>query len=110
MPIVKRPGDTLKIRGALYDKELNKTIAGARVVLQQHDPATGLWIDITETTTGADGSYLFEVKLPEAEGTIRLRTYFPGSDEWKADASPAITVVIKRPKAAPTALAVLKVE
>jgi len=110
MPVVKRPGDTLKIRGALYDKELNKAIAGARIILQQHDPTTGLWIDITETTTGPDGTYSFEVKLPEAEGTIRLRTYFPGTEEWKADASPPITVVVKKPKAAPTALAVLTVE
>jgi hypothetical protein len=110
MPIVKRPGDILKIRGALFDKELNKTIAGAKIVLQQYDPATGMWVDITETTTGPDGSYSFEVKLPEAEGTIKLRTYFPGTTEWKADASPAITVTIKKPKAAPTALAVLTVE
>lgn len=107
MPIVKRPGDTLKIRGQLFDRELNRPLAGLEIRLQQYDPATGLWRDVMSTATGADGSYTFEVKLPEAEGTIRLRTYFPGTAEWKADASPAITVLIKKPKAAPTTLSLI---
>jgi hypothetical protein len=106
MPIIKRPGDVLKIRGKLFDKELMKTISGAEIRLQNYDPATGLWRDIDKTTTGPDGSYSFEIKLPEVEGVVKLRTYFPGTEEWKSDASPPITVTIKKPKASPTALAI----
>jgi hypothetical protein len=97
----------LKVRGVLFDKELNKPLPGLEIRLQQYDPTTGLWRDILSTTTGPDGSYSFEVKLPEAEGTIKIRTYFPGTAEWKADASPPLTIIIKRPKAAPTTLQII---
>jgi len=107
MPIVKRPGDTLKISGKLVDKELNVPLSGLEIRLQEYDPTTGLWRDVLSTTTGADGSYSFEVRLPEVEGSIRLRTFFPGTEAYKADASPAITVTIKKPKAAPTTLSLV---
>jgi len=96
----------LRVRGVLLDKELNKPLPGLEIRLQQYDPTTGLWIDITSTTTGPDGSYSFEVTLPEAEGTIRIRTYFPGTEAYKSDASPPLTITIRKPKAAPTTLQV----
>ncbi|MCC6014457.1 MAG: hypothetical protein LM564_01985 [Desulfurococcaceae archaeon] len=105
--IVKRPGDTLKLRGVLFDRELGTPLKGLEIRLQQYDPTTGLWKDVMSTTTAEDGSYTFVVKLPEEEGSIRLRTYFPGTEAWKADASPPITVTIKKPKAAPTALSIM---
>ena len=107
MPIVKRPGDVLRIRGQLVDRELNVPLSGLEVRLQEYDPATGLWRDVLATTTGPDGTYSFEVRLPEAEGTLRLRTFFPGTEAYKADASPPVTVTIKKPKAAPTVLSLL---
>ena len=107
MPIVKRPGDVLRVRGQLVDRELNRPLAGMEIRLQQYDPSTGLWRDVVSTSTDADGSYSFEIKLPEAEGTIRVRVFFPGTEEYKADASPPATVVIKKPKAAPSVLSII---
>jgi len=107
MPIIKRPGDVLKVRGQLFDKELNVPLSGLEIRLQQYDPTTGLWKDVLSTTTGPDGSYSFEIKLPEAEGTLRLRTFFPGTEAYKSDVSPPLSVTIKKPKAAPTVLSLL---
>jgi len=107
VPVVKRPGDVLRIRGQLFDRELNVPLAGMEVRLQEYDPATGLWRDVLSTTTGPDGTYSFEVRLPETEGIIRLRTFFPGTEAYKSDASPPVAVTIKRPKAAPTTLSLV---
>jgi len=107
MPIVKRPGDVLRVRGQLVDRELNRPLAGMEIRLQQYDPSTGLWRDVVSTTTDADGSYSFEIKLPEAEGTIRVRVFFPGTEEYKSDASPPAAITIKKPKAAPSVLSIV---
>ena len=107
MPIVKRPGDVLRVRGQLLDRELNVPLAGLEIRLQQYDPTTGLWKDVLSTTTSEDGTYVFEVRLPEAEGSIRIRTFFPGTEAYKSDASPPITVTIKKPKATPTTLSLV---
>jgi hypothetical protein len=42
------------------------------------------------------------VTLSDVEGTIRLRTYFPGTPEYAADASPSLNITVKRPKASRT--------
>ena len=107
MPIVKRPGDVLRVSGQLIDRELNRPLSGLEVRLQEYNPTTGLWKDVMSTTTDAEGRYSFEVRLPEAEGSIRLRTYFPGTEEYRADASPPVTITIKKPKAAPSVLSLL---
>jgi hypothetical protein len=80
--------------------EADKPLTGATVQLQQYDPSTGLWNTVASTTTGADGGFTFTLTLPDVEGTIKLRTYFPGSPEYREDASPSLNINIKRPKAA----------
>jgi microcystin-dependent protein len=80
--------------------EADKPLTGATVQLQQYDPSTGLWNTVASTTTGGDGSFTFTLTLPDVEGTIKLRTYFPGSPEYREDASPSLSINIKRPKAA----------
>ena len=105
-----RPGETIKLGGRLVDQEADKPLSGATVVLQQYDPTTGLWKEVASTTTGADGSFTFSLTLPDIEGTVRIRTYFPGTREYAADASPALTINIKRPKSAKTAVSLMVLE
>ena len=101
-----RPGETIRIGGKLWDFEADKPLAGMPVLLQQYDPTTGLWKEIASTTTADDGSFTFALTLPDVEGSFKIRTYFPGTPEYAADASPSISITVKRPKAARTTLSI----
>jgi protocatechuate 3,4-dioxygenase beta subunit len=99
-----RPGEKITLQGKLWDHEADRPLGGMTVKLQQYDPTTGAWDDVQSTTSDPNGVYTFTITLPDIEGTIRLRTYFPGTPEYKADASPPLTITVKRPKAARTML------
>jgi uncharacterized protein YfaS (alpha-2-macroglobulin family) len=101
-----RPGEEVSLGGQLVDQEAGVALANQTVVLQQYDPSTGIWRDVTSTTTDAEGKYVFRFRLPDVEGQIRLRCYFPGSEAYAKDASPSVTITIKRPKAARTAVSI----
>jgi len=107
MPIVKRPGDTLVLRGKLMDYELRRPLPGMEVFLQQYVRTTGLWEDIMSTKTDENGEYVFELKLPTEEGSYRFRVCFKGTDEYKKDCSPPVTVTVRKPKAAPTVVSII---
>lgn len=103
---VYRPGQKVTLKGALVDSETGDPLAGYPIWLQQYNPTTGIYDKVAETKTGGDGSYSFTITLPMAEGSIRLRTYYPGSPEYKADASPSITLTVKKPKAVKSILSI----
>jgi hypothetical protein len=95
-----RPGETIKLGGKLVDVEADRPLSGQTVHLQQYDPTTGLWNTVASTSTGADGSFTFSLTLPPVEGVIRLRTFYPGTPEFREDASPSLSITVKKPKAA----------
>jgi hypothetical protein len=80
--------------------EADKPLSGLIIQLQQYDPSTGLWNTVASTTSGADGTFTFSLTLPDVEGTIKIRTFFPGTPEYREDASPSLSITVKRPKAA----------
>jgi uncharacterized protein YfaS (alpha-2-macroglobulin family) len=108
MPLKKRynPGESVTVSGRLVEAETENPIAGALISFQVYDPSTGMWKDAAAARTGGDGSYSFTFTLPSFEGTYRYRLYFPGTKEFAADASPAITFKVELPKAAKTTLSV----
>jgi len=97
-----RPTESITISGKHIDYETETPIAGSKIQLQQYVAETGLWKPIGETTTGGDGSYSFTIPAPGREQTARVRTYYPATKEYAADASPSITLTWKTPKAAKT--------
>ena len=103
---VYRPGQKVTLHGVLIDSETGDPLAGYPIWLQQYHPPTGTYKKVAETTTGDDGSYSFTITLPEEEGSIRLRTYFPGTPEYAADASPSVTLTVKKPKAVKSVLSI----
>jgi uncharacterized protein YfaS (alpha-2-macroglobulin family) len=104
---VYRPGESVTVSGVLRDMEANVPLPGIAINLQQYDPTTGLWRNVSSTTSGSDGAYSFTFTLPTEEGTVRIRVQSVGTPEYASDASPSVSLTTKKPKAAKTMLSIV---
>jgi uncharacterized protein YfaS (alpha-2-macroglobulin family) len=101
---IYRPGEILTARGFLTDAEAGIPIKNVPINIEQRSPRTGLYEIITSTTTDSAGNYTMSITLPTEEGSIALRLYFPGTAEYAPDASPGVTITIRKPKASRSTL------
>jgi uncharacterized protein YfaS (alpha-2-macroglobulin family) len=104
MARIYRPGEILTAKGFLTDAEAGIPIKNVPIQLEQRNSRTGMYELVTSTTTDSGGNYTMSITLPTEEGSMNLRLYFPGTSEYAPDASPSVTLTIRKPKAAKSTL------